>query len=38
MGCFGSSDPNAQLIQSASVGKNEEQRKLIEYFLKQEGC
>lgn len=38
MGCFGSSDPNAQLIQQASVGKNEEQRKVIEYFLKQEGC
>ena len=38
MGCFGSSDPNAQLIQSARVGKNEEQRKVIEYFLKQEGC
>lgn len=38
MGCFGSSDPNAQLIQQESVGKNEEQRKVIEYFLKQEGC
>lgn len=38
MGCFGSSDPNAQLIQQASVGKNEEQRKVIEYFLEQEGC
>lgn len=38
MGCFGSSDPNAQLIQQASIGKNEEQRKVIEYFLKQEGC
>ncbi|MGM9562629.1 MAG: hypothetical protein ACI3VQ_05050 [Faecousia sp.] len=38
MGCFGSSDPNAQLIKQASVGKNEEQRKVIEYFLKQEGC
>ena len=38
MGCFGSGDPNAQLIQQASAGKNEEQRKVIEYFLKQEGC
>lgn len=38
MGCLGSSDPNAQLIQQASVGKNEEQIRVIEYFLKQEGC
>ena len=38
MGCFGSRDPNAQLIQQASAGKNEEQRKVIEYFLKSEGC
>lgn len=30
--------PNAQLLQQACVGKNEEQRKVIEYFLKQEGC
>ena len=37
-GCLGSSDPNAQLIQSVSAGKTEEQRKVIEYFLKQEGC
>ncbi len=38
MGCFGSSDPNAQLIQQACVGKNEDQIKVIKYFLKQEGC
>lgn len=38
MGCFGSGDPNAQLIQQVSAGKNEEQRRVIEYFLKSEGC
>lgn len=38
MGCFGSGDPNAQLIKQACVGKTEEQRKVIEYFCKQEGC
>lgn len=38
MGCFGSSDPNAQLIQELCVGKNEDQEKAIKYFLKQEGC
>lgn len=37
-GCLGSSDPNAQLIQQACAGKNEEQKKVIEYFLKSEGC
>lgn len=38
MGCFGSSDPNAQLIKEACRGKTEEQKKVIEYFCKQEGC
>ena len=38
MGCFGSSDPNAQLIKQACMGKTEEQKKVIEYFCKQEGC
>ncbi|WP_409969080.1 hypothetical protein RFF05_03755 [Bengtsoniella intestinalis] len=38
MGCFGSSDPNAKLIQEACRGKTEEQKKVIEYFVKQEGC
>ncbi len=38
MGCFGSSDPNAELIKQVSVGKSEEQIKVIKYFLKQEGC
>ena len=38
MGCFGSGDPNKALIQEACRGKNEEQRKVIEYFCKQEGC
>lgn len=37
-GCLGSNDPNKQLVQSVSAGKTEEQRKVIEYFLKQEGC
>lgn len=36
-GCL-NSDPNAQLIREESVGKNEEQIKVIKYFLKQEGC
>lgn len=38
MGCFGSSDPNAQLIKEVCRGKTEEQKKVIEYFCKQEGC
>ena len=38
MGCLGSSDPNKQLIDAACRGKNEEQIKVIKYFLKQEGC
>ena len=38
MGCFGSSDPNAQLIKEVCRGKSEEQKKVIEYFCKQEGC
>ena len=38
MGCFGSSDPNAQLIKQACMGKTEEQKKVIKYFCKQEGC
>ena len=38
MGCFGSSDPNAQLIKQACMGKTEEKKKVIEYFCKQEGC
>ena len=38
MGCLGGGDPNAQLIQQASRGKNAEQIKVIEYFLKSEGC
>ena len=37
-GCLGGSDPNAQLIKQACIGKNEEQKKVIEYFCKQEGC
>lgn len=37
MGCLGS-DPNKALIEQACRGKNEEQRKVIEYFCKQEGC
>lgn len=36
-GCI-NSDPNAQLIDQACKGKNEEQKKVIEYFCKQEGC
>ena len=36
MGCFGSSDPNAQLIKEVCRGKTEEQKKVIEYFCKQE--
>ncbi len=38
MGCLGSSDPNAQLIKQACKGKTDEQKKVIEYFCKQEGC
>ncbi len=38
MGCASSSDPNVQLIKIACAGKNEEQKKVIEYFLKEEGC
>ena len=37
-GCLGGSDPNAQLIKQACIGKTEEQKKVIEYFCKQEGC
>ena len=36
-GCI-NSDPNAQLIAQACKGKNEEQKIVIEYFCKQEGC
>lgn len=36
-GCI-NSDPNAQLIAQACKGKNDEQKKVIEYFCKQEGC
>lgn len=38
MSCFGGSDPNAQLIKEVCRGKTEEQKKVIEYFCKQEGC
>ena len=36
-GCI-NSDPNAQLIEQDYKRKNEEQKKVIEYFCKQEGC
>lgn len=36
-GCL-NTDPNAQLIEQACRGKTDEQRKVIEYFCKQEGC
>ena len=38
MGCLGGNDPNKALIQAACRGKNEEQVKVIKYFVAQEGC
>ena len=39
MGCLdAATDPNAQLIQAVSRGKNAEQIQVIKYFLKTEGC
>jgi len=38
MGCFGSSNPNQQLLNSAIVGKTPDQVKVLKYFLKPEGC
>ncbi|HRS64319.1 MAG TPA: hypothetical protein P5519_00340 [Spirochaetia bacterium] len=38
MGCFGSSNPNQQLLNSAIAGKTPDQVKVLKYFLKPEGC
>ena len=38
MACLGGGDPNAQIIREQSIGKTEDQQKVIKYFLKQEGC
>lgn len=38
MGCFDSNDTNAQLLERACRGKTKDQRRVIEYFCKEEGC
>lgn len=38
MGCLGSNNPDKALLKEVCRGKSEEQKKVIEYFCKEEGC
>ncbi|MBP3494603.1 MAG: hypothetical protein J6K52_00165 [Clostridia bacterium] len=38
MGCIGGNSENAALVKSLCQGKNEDQKKVIKYFVQEEGC